>query len=65
MIIVNEKPLPWSEGMTIASLLTTLDNTEFCSVVRLNNRLVSSPNFETTPVPDQSRIDLLPLVGGG
>jgi len=65
MITVDEKQMQWSEGMTIASLLKTLDNVKFCSVVRLNGRLVSSPKFHQTPIPDNSNIQLLPLVAGG
>ena len=51
--------------MTIASLLATLPNVEFCSVVRLNGKLVSSPQFAETKVPDGAEIQLLPLVAGG
>lgn len=65
MIELDEKPLPWSEGMTLASLLETLDNVEFCSVVRVNGKLVSSPKFAETLVADNSKIQLLPLVAGG
>ncbi|MBC2705203.1 sulfur carrier protein ThiS [Desulfobacula sp.] len=65
MIEVDEKPLPWSENMTMASLLETLDNVEFCSVVRLNGKLVSSPKFAETKIPDNSKIQILPLVAGG
>ena len=65
MIEVNDKKVPWSEGMTIASLLLTLEKVEFCAVVRLNGKLVSSPNFTETPVLDNSKIQLLPLVAGG
>jgi sulfur carrier protein len=65
MIEVDEQLLPWSENMTLASLLETLDNVQFCSVVRLNGRLVSSPKFAETPVFDNSKIQLLPLVAGG
>lgn len=65
MIEVDEKILPWSENMTMASLFETLENVEFCSVVRLNGKLVSGPQFAQTPVPDNSKIQLLPLVAGG
>ena len=65
MIDVDVKQMQWSENMTIASLLQTLDNVEFCSVVRLNGKLVSSPNFAETTIPDNSKIQLLPLVAGG
>ena len=65
MIEVDGDPVNWSEGMTIASLLEGLDHVEFCSVVRLNGKLISSPQFETTSIPDHSVINLLPLVAGG
>ncbi len=65
MIEVDEIKIQWSESLTIESLLKTLDNVEFCSVVRLNGKLVSSPKFAETPIPDNSIIQLLPLVAGG
>ena len=65
MIEVDEKQVAWSENMTIASLLKTLDNVEFCAVVRLNGKLVSSPNFAEISIEDNSKIQLLPLVAGG
>ena len=57
--------MPWSEPMTLASLLQNLENVEFCSVIRLNGKLVSSPKFPDTIVKDNSKIELLPLVAGG
>ncbi len=51
--------------MTLDSLLQTLENVEFCSVVRLNGKLVSSPKFSKTKVRDKDKIELLPLVAGG
>ena len=65
MIEVDEKQMPWSKDLTMASLLAKLENVEFCSVVRLNGRLVSSPKFAETIIPDHSKIQLLPLVAGG
>ncbi len=56
---------PWSKDMTIATLLATLENVEFCSVVRLNGKLISSPKFAETKIPDNATIQLLPLVAGG
>ena len=65
MIEVDGIKVQWHENMTIASLLKTLDNVGYCSVVRLNGKLISSPNFEETKINDKSKIQLLPLVAGG
>jgi len=65
MIEVDEKEMQWSEGMTIASVLEQVPDVRFCSVVRLNGHLVSSPQFCLTQVPDNSILQLLPLVAGG
>ncbi|MCP4723080.1 MAG: sulfur carrier protein ThiS [Desulfobacteraceae bacterium] len=65
MIEVDEIKMQWSKEMTIASILKQVEAARFCSVVRLNGRLVSSPKFSATLVPDNSIIQLLPLVAGG
>jgi len=65
MIVVDEKPVTWYQGMTIADLLEQLEDVRFCSVVRLNGRLVSSPKFADTRIPKDAVIQLLPLVAGG
>ncbi len=65
MIEVDGKQLQWFENMTIAALLETLDNVNFCAVVRLNGKLISSPKFTETMIEDNSKIQLLPLVAGG
>ncbi len=65
MIIADDKTVPWHPGLTVKELLDQLEHTRFCSAVRLNGKLVSSPNFDTTPVPDNSIVQLLPLVAGG
>lgn len=65
MITVDDTPMEWHEEMTVASLLDNLPDTGFCSVVRLNGKLVSSPKFRETRVPDRAVIYLLPLVAGG
>ncbi len=65
MIEVDDRERRWSEGMTVESLLKELDNTKFCAVIRLNGKLISSPKFSETKIPDNSIIRLLPMVAGG
>lgn len=65
MIEVDEKKVQWLEGMTVASILEQMEEGRFCCVVRLNGRLISSPKFTKILVPDDSIIQLLPIVAGG
>lgn len=65
MITIDGQPMEWVPGMTIAGLLETQEHTDFCAAVRLNGRIVSSPDFETTGVPDNAVLLLLPLIAGG
>ncbi len=65
MILVDDQKQEWTFGMTLADLLKDMPNTEFCAAVRLNGKLVSSPAFETTLIPDQAILYLLPLIAGG
>lgn len=65
MILVDDQSVAWEEGMTLADLLEQLPDVRFCSVVRLNGKLVSSPRFHETKIPDHAVIQLLPLVAGG
>jgi len=65
MIKVDDKDMDWSENMTISDLIKRIENTDHCAAVRLNNLLVSSPNFDKTIIPDNAEINLLPLIAGG
>ena len=65
MILIDEVEHPWHEGMTIAQMLREHCENRFCAVVRVNDKLISSPNFAKTPVPDNAKIYLLPMIAGG
>ena len=65
MIRVNEKNVPWREGMTVADLLMVLDDSDHYVVVRINDKHVSRPFFEKTIVPDNSDVFLIPMIVGG
>ena len=65
MIIADGHDHPWQEGMTVADLLNSIDDSGYCAVVRLNDRYVSMPNFETTLIPFPTTQLLLPMIAGG
>jgi thiamine biosynthesis protein ThiS len=65
MIRVGSRDLPWREGMTVADLLKDLGDPYPYAVVRINDKTVSKPNFDKTPVPDNSEVFLIPMIAGG
>ena len=65
MISVDGRQVPWHEGMTVGTLLADIQDAHLYTVVRLNGKLVSSPNFQTTPIPDNAEVILLPMIAGG
>ena len=65
MIYLDGKEMPWYEGMTVADLLKQIGDSHPYAVVRINDRVVSQPNFDTHQIPDQAEILLVPMVSGG
>jgi thiamine biosynthesis protein ThiS len=65
MIRVGGQEHPWREGMTVADVLRDLGDPHAYPVVRVDERYVSRPNFEATPVPDGAEIFLIPMIAGG
>jgi len=65
MITVNDQPIHWHDGMTVASMLDQIGAARHCAVIKLNGKLVCRPKFDVTCVPDQATILLLPMIAGG
>ena len=65
MIRVGDATYPWHEGMTVSELLEMIADTEYCAVIRLNDRLVSKPHFKSILIPDNSEVVLIPMIAGG
>ena len=65
MVTVGKKKVPWKEGLTVARVLTVLDDDYEYAVVRINGDLVCKPNFENTLVTDHSEIIPIPMIAGG
>ncbi len=65
MVTIGKEKIPWKEGLTIAQVLGALDDDYEYAVVRINDELVSKPNFEKTPVADHSKIIPIPMIAGG
>ncbi len=64
-ITVNDRTMEWFEGMTVSDVLERIEDDFPYAVVRINETHISRPNFETTFVPDQAEVYLIPMVSGG
>ena len=51
--------------MTVADLLKEIGDPYPYAVVRINEKAISKPHFETTLVPDNSEVYLIPMIAGG
>jgi sulfur carrier protein ThiS len=51
--------------MTVSDLLNELGDSYPYAVVRISEKLVSGPDFPRTRVPDNSEVNLIPLIVGG
>ena len=65
MIKVADRTVAWHEGMTITDLLQAIDDRHPYAVVRIDDRYISSPDFDRTTIPDGSQIFLIPMIAGG
>ena len=65
MIKVKGEDFPWREGMSVTDLLKELNDVYPYTVVRINNKQVSQPDFDRTLIPDNSEIFLVPMIAGG
>jgi sulfur carrier protein ThiS len=51
--------------MTVADLLKEIGVSYPYAVVRINEKAISKPNFETALVPDNAEVYLIPMIAGG
>jgi thiamine biosynthesis protein ThiS len=65
VIKVRGKDYPWRKGMTVADLLEEIGDPYPYAVVRINEAAISKPHFDTTLVPDNSEVYLIPMIAGG
>ena len=65
MVLVEGKEFCWREGMTVADLLEELGDPYPYAVVRVNDAVISGPDFKKATVPRGSEVHLIPLIAGG
>ena len=64
-VIVNGEPKSVRCGLSVTALLRTLEVPLDRVAVELNKSIVRKRNWEETPVPPGSQIEIVQFVGGG
>jgi len=65
VITLDGEQRPWRSGMTVSHLLQEIADAHQYAVVRVNDRYVSRPSFDTYVIPDRAEIFLIPMIAGG
>ncbi len=65
MVLVEGREFSWREDLTVAELLEELGDPYPYAVVRVNDNVISGPDFKKAKVPRGSEVYLIPLIAGG
>jgi sulfur carrier protein len=64
-IVVNGEERTAPAGQTVGSLLAVLGVEAGRVAVELNRSIIRKKDWDTTPVPDGSELEIVQFVGGG
>ena len=65
MIVVNEEPLDWHEGMTVRDVLRAKNYRVPMLIIHVDGVLIPKPDYDTAPVPDGAVVQVIHLISGG
>ena len=65
MILVNEEPLDWQEGLTVRDVLKARNYRFPMLIIHVNDELVQKPDYDTTTIPDGAVLRVIHLISGG
>jgi len=65
VIVVNEEPLDWHEGMTVRDILRAKNYRFPMLIIHVNGALIAKPDYDTTTVPDSAIVQVIHLISGG
>ncbi|NTW85950.1 MAG: sulfur carrier protein ThiS [Holophagaceae bacterium] len=65
MIVVNEEPLDWHEGMTVRDVLRAKNYRFPMLIIHVDGLLIPKPDYDTASVPDGAVVQVIHLISGG
>lgn len=65
MIVVNEEPLAWHEGMTVRDVLTAKNYRFPMLIIHIGDTLIQKKDYDTAIIPDEAVVKVIHLISGG
>jgi sulfur carrier protein len=65
MIVVNEEPLDWHDGMTVRDVLRARNYRFPMLVIHVDDVLVARKDYDSTTIPDGAVVKVIHLISGG
>ena len=65
MIRVNDDPIEWSDGLTVAEILTRCGFVYHSLIVKVNGKLVKPKLYGSCKVPDEAELRVIHMMTGG
>jgi sulfur carrier protein len=65
MLTVNDQPLEYDDGMTVADVLRKKDYKHRMLAVWVNGEFVKRGTYDRTPVPDGADVKVIHAIAGG
>lgn len=62
---VNDKELPWQEGLVVSDALKMMNYTFKMLVIKLNGQLVKKTDYDSTLIPENADLKVIHLISGG
>jgi thiamine biosynthesis protein ThiS len=65
MILVNEEPLDWHEGLTVRDVLTAKNYRFPMLIIHIGDELIQKKDYDMTTIPDGAVVKVIHLISGG
>jgi sulfur carrier protein len=65
MLVVNDEPLEYDPGMTVADILRKRNYIWRMLAVFVNGQFVRRGTYDVTPVPDGAEVKVIHQIAGG
>jgi len=65
MLLVNEEPLEWHDGMTVRDVLCARNYRFPMLIIHVNDALILKKDYDTTTIPDGAVVKVIHLISGG